>query len=333
MPDISLTLACWNYDRCNPLLDGTVTIPGIELTAHALPPGQLFPLAVSSAPYDITEMSASSYLMQVASGEGAYQAIPVFVSRAFRHGGIYVRADGTINTPKDLEGKRVGVPEYQMTMALWTRGILADEYGVDTDKLKYRTGGTNKAGRKERLSLDLPEHLDVRPIDESRSLNDLFIAGELDAIISPEPPFVFQDGSGQIKRLFGAPGSAERAYYQKTGLFPIMHMIGIRKSLIKAHPGLATDIHNAFVAARRMTMEDMKITARASANRVNLPWFSAEWEATVELMGAEFWPYGIAENRSDLNAMCRYSFEQHLSPRQLDTDELFASETLNLSGI
>jgi len=330
---LSLSLACWNYDRCRAVLDGTVEVPGVDLKTTTLPPGKLFPLAVSDAPYDITEMSSSSYLMQLASGESAYHAIPVFVSRAFRHDGVYVRTDRGIETPKDLEGRVIGVPEYQMTMALWARGLLSDEYGVDFRTFKYRTGGTNRAGRKERLPLKLPENMDVSPIDDTRTLNELFLAGELDAIIAPEPPLAFQQGDPIITRLIRDPPAAERAYYAKTGLFPIMHMIGIRKTLIKEHPGLATELHQAFIKARRLTMDDLRATAVASANRLHLPWFSAEWEATVALMGAEYWPYGVAENRKDLETMCRYSFEQYLTPKCLDVNELFADETLELPGI
>jgi len=330
---LSLSLACWDYDRCRAILDGTVGIPGVDLKTTTAPPGALFPLAVTDAPYDITEMSSSSYLMQLASGESAYLAIPVFVSRAFRHDGVYVRTDRGIEQPKDLEGRVVGVPEYQMTMALWARGLLSDEYAVDFRTFKYRTGGTNKTGRIERLPLKLPENIDIQPIDEQRTLNELLLDGELDAIIAPEPPLAFQQGNPIIARLIDDPSSAERAYYAKTGLFPIMHMIGIRKTLIEAHPGLASDLHRAFVEARRLTMDDLRATAVASANRMHLPWFSAEWEATVSLMGAEFWPYGVAENRKDLQTLCRYSHEQYLTPRCLDVKELFAPEALELGGI
>jgi len=333
MMDLSLTLACWNYDRCLPVLNGTVQIPGVSITTTILPPGQSFPLAVSTAPYDITELSASSYLIQVATGESLYQAIPVFVSRAFRHGGIYVRSDAGIDHPSDLEGRRVGVPEYQMTMALWVRGILADEYGVDTDRIRYRTGGTNVAGRKERLPLALPCHMDVAPIDPQHTLNQLFLEGELDAIIAPEPPHAFQQKHPSIKRLIEQPVDAEKDYFRRTGLFPIMHMIGIRRSLVSAHPGLATAIHSAFVTARKITMDDLQTTARASANRLHLPWFSDEWETTVALMGPDFWPYGVERNYPELDSMCRYSHQQHLTPGRLHVEQLFADETINLSGI
>lgn len=333
MTENTLTLACWDYDRTRPLLEGRVGVPGWRIDAAIMPPEELFPRAVTDAPFDVSELSLSSYLIQVSRGESAYVAIPAFVSRAFRHGGIYIRTASGIKTPKDLEGRLVGVPEYQMTMALWARGMLQDEYGVDTGKLKYRTGGTNKPGRKERLSLNLPERMDVEPVPEGRTLNDLLLAGELDAVLSPAPPDAFVAGDDGIERLFADPAAAEREYFGKTGMFPIMHVIGVRRTLVDENEGLAADLYRAFLEARRLAMEDLELTAKASANRLSLPWFAAEWEQTRALMGEGFWPYGVSENRKELEAVCRYSLDQHLSDRLLSVDELFAPETLDLPGI
>ncbi|NQV83938.1 MAG: 4,5-dihydroxyphthalate decarboxylase [Rhodospirillales bacterium] len=334
MTDHTLTLACWNYDRTLAVLDGRAKVPGWRVDATVAAPEKLFPLAVGEAPFDITEMSLSSYLMQTGRGEGAYVAIPAFVSRAFRHGGIYVRQEAGINTPKDLEGRLVGVPEYQMTMALWARGILQDEYGVDFSTLRYRTGGTNKPGRKERLPLDLPDIMDVEPIDQRRTLNELLVTGELDAVMAPSPPDAFiTNGKGPLRQLFTDPVAAEKDYYLRTGLFPIMHVIGVRRTLLEAHPGLAAAVFEAFVKARILAISELEKTARASANRLTLPWFAAEWEATKALMGPSPWPYGVAENRKDLETAVRYAGEQYLSARDLLVEELFAPETLNMAGV
>ncbi len=327
-----LSLGCWNYDRCQPLLDGRVTIAGVELDPHILYPTDIFARAFTDAPFDISELSASSYIMQAAQGVCAYTAIPVFVSRAFRHGGIYVRTDRGIERPGDLEGRVVGVPEYQMTMALWTRGILQDHYGVDFRNLRYRTGGTNKAGRKERLALDLPPSMDVQPIAEDQTLNELMVAGELDAMISPMTPLAYTQSDPFVRRLFADPVAEERDFYRRTGSFPIMHVIGIRKTLLTADPTLAVRVYEAFVAARRMAMDALEETATASANRLHLPWLAAEWEATRALMGTDYWPYGVAENRTDLEALCRYSAEQYLAPRRPEIEELFVPETCALAG-
>ena len=328
----NLSLACWDYDRCEPLIDGRVAIDGVQLQPNVIYPTDIFAKAFSEASFDICELSASSYVMQVSQGHCEYAAIPVFVSRAFRHSGIYVRADAGIATPKDLEGRLIGVPEYQMTMALWARGILQDDYEVDCRTFKTRTGGTNKAGRSERLPLVLPDHLDVRPIGDDENLNDLMLAGALDAMISPMTPQAFTAGDPRIRRLFADPAAEERAYFARAGVFPIMHVIGIRRQLVDANPELASNVFEAFVAARRIAMDCLEKTATASANRLHLPWVAAEWEATRALMGKDYWPYGFAENIADLEALCRYSHEQHLSPRRLDAKELFIPATLDLSG-
>ncbi len=328
----TLSLACWNYDRCEPLIDGQVTIDGVQLQSNVIYPTKIFASAFTEAPFDICELSASSYVMQLSQGQCEYVAIPVFVSRAFRHSGFYVRADSGIITPKDLEGRLIGVPEYQMTMALWARGILQDDYGVDCHTFKTRTGGTNKAGRRERLPLVLPDHMDVRPIGDAENLNDLILAGALDALISPMTPQAFTEGDPRLRRLFADPAAEERAYFRRAGLFPIMHVIGIRRQLVDANPELAVDVFKAFVAARRIAMDHLEETATASANRLHLPWVAAEWEATRALMGNDYWPYGLAENVADLEALCRYSHEQHLSPRCLDARELFVPATLDLPG-
>jgi len=356
-----LTLACWDYDRTRALLEGRVGVAGWRIDAKAQPPEETFPRAVADAPFDVSELSLSSYLMQVSRGEGAYIAIPAFVSRAFHHGAIYVRTKRGIETPKDLEGRLVGVPEYQMTMALWVRGILGDEYGVDFRKIRYRTGGANKPGRKERLALELPEDMDVAPIPEGSgankpgrkerlalelpedmdvapipegsTLNELLLAGELDAVIAPTPPDGFTAGDKAVRRLFTDPAAEERAYYARTGLFPIMHVIGVRRTLADEHPGLAADLFRAFVEARNLAMREHDLTARSSANRMMLPWFADQWEATKDLMGDDFWPYGVAENRAELEAVCRYSHEQNLGRKRLSVEALFAPETVELPGI
>ena len=328
-----LTLACWDYDRTRALLEGRVEVAGWHIDAKVQPPEETFPRAVADAPFDVSELSLSSYLMQVSRGEGAYIAIPAFVSRAFHHGAIYVRTKRGIETPKDLEGRLVGVPEYQMTMALWVRGILGDEYGVDFRKIRYRTGGANKPGRKERLALELPEDMDVAQIPEGSTLNELLLAGELDAVIAPTPPDGFTAGDKAVRRLFTDPAAEERAYYARTGLFPIMHVIGVRRTLADEHPGLAADLFRAFVEARNLAMREHDLTARSSANRMMLPWFADQWEATKDLMGEDFWPYGVAENRAELEAVCRYSHEQNLGRKRLSVEALFAPETVELPGI
>ena len=323
-----LTLTCWNYDRVAALLDGRINLPGIELNCEVQYPTQIFANAFTKAPYDISELSASSYVMQIARGNCPYIAVPAFISRAFRHGGIYVRSDRGIISPKSLEGRHVGVPEYQMTMAVWARGLLSDEFSVNTDQIIYRTGGTNEFGRRERLPLELPDHLDVKTIGPGRSLNDLILKGDIDAIISPSPPLAFINNNSLVTRLFTDPKVAEQDYFNRTGIFPIMHLIGIRREIADANPGLARTIYDGFCSARDIAMNELFETATASANRIQLPWIANEWEETRSLMGENFWPYGISKNRAALDALCRYSFEQHLAPYKVTLENLFSRETL-----
>jgi 4,5-dihydroxyphthalate decarboxylase len=326
----TLSLGCWNYDRVAALLDGRVGVDGFDLRPTVMPPTEIFACAFTEAPFDISELSLSSYLMQTAAGDCDYVAIPAFLSRAFRHGGVYVNANSGVTKPKDLEGRLVGVPEYQMTMAVWARGILQDEYGVDFRKVRWRTGGLNTPGRKERLPLTLPAEMEVDPIGAGETLNGLLASGGLDAVVAPATPAAFAAGNGHIRRLIEDPAAAERAYFKKTGIFPVMHAVGIRRSLLDKHKGLAAGLYRAFVRAKRIAMDDLAATADASANRLTLPWFAAEWEATRSLMGPDFWSYGVDVNRTALEALCRYSHEQYLSARRLRVEELFHGDTLSL---
>jgi 4,5-dihydroxyphthalate decarboxylase len=332
MADIGLTVACWDYDRTHALLDGRIGVEGCRVIPVTIGPEDAFPRAVSRAEFDVSELSLSSYLLQLARGDCPYVAIPVFLSRGFKHDCYYVRADAGIAEPKDLEGRLVGVPEYQMTLALWGRGILQDDYGVDFRKLRYRTGGLNTPGRKERLPLRLPDHMDVAPIGPERCLNDLLLAGELDAIMSPGPPKAFSDGHPTVRRLIADPPAAERAYFARTGIFPILHVAGIRRDLVDAHPWLPERVFGAFVEAKKIAMAEIDAIANAGANKVTLPWFAAEVARTRALMGDDYWSYGVVANRAALEAVCRYSHEQYLSERPLTVDDLFAEGTLALEG-
>ncbi len=323
MANLTLTLGCWKYDRVRPIIDGTIGVDGCTVAPIVLPTSELFPRAVQRQEFDVTELSVSSHILQVSRGEAGYVAIPVFPSRAYRHACIYVRTDRGIDAPQDLEGKVVGVPEYQMTLALWLRGILQDVYGVDFKTLHYRTGGTNVAGRKERLPLKLPAHMDAQPIPPDQCLNDLLVSGELDAVMTPQPPTAFSEGSPLVRRLFDDVATVERGYYRDTGFFPIMHVVGIRRTLVEQHPWLPQNVFDAFTAAKQMTMDELDDIARGNANRITLPWFAAEWEATRQLMGEDFWPYGLPANRKELETLCRYSSEQYLAERKVTVDEIF----------
>jgi 4,5-dihydroxyphthalate decarboxylase len=308
-------------------MDGTIKVQGCTIIPVAMQSEELFPRVVSRADFDITEMSLSSYLVQLSRNEGEYIALPIFPSRGFRHSGIYIRADAGINEPADLEDRLVGIPEYQMTFGLWIRGILADQHGVDTNRIRYRTGGTNQTGRVERLSLEIPASLDVLPLAADMTLSAALAEGDLDAVLSPTPPKCFTDGDPHIRRLFPNSGAAERGYFSTTGFFPIMHVMGIRKDLAARHPVIVDRIYEAFCEAKRDAFDELAWKMRASVPYISIPWIADDWAETIELMGADYWPYGIDSNRSQLDAICRYSTQQHLSRRKLSIDDLFAPIT------
>jgi len=332
MSELTITLGCNAYDRNKPVMDGRVPIEGCEVAAVKLPGEQLHVRALQRQEFDVTELSVSSYLMQVANGENEYLAIPIFTSRAFRHRCFYIRTDRGIESPKDLEGKKVGLPEYQVTIALWTRGILQDEYGVDFKKLKYRNGGVNQAGREERLPLDLPDFMDVEPVPKDKSLSDLLASGELDAVIGPNVPKCFRENHSKVQRLFPDHVAEEKAFYKKTGFLPMMHLIAVRKTFVEKYPWLAPNVYNAFVKAKHMVMDEYDGIAAYSANMLSLPFFADDLAATKELFGKDYWPYGVEDNRKEIETLARYSEEQFLAKRRVTVEELFAPGTHDLPG-
>jgi 4,5-dihydroxyphthalate decarboxylase len=325
---ITLTLACGAYDRVRPLLDGRVEVAGVRLLALPMPSEQSFPRAVTRAEFDVSELSLSSQIVQVSRGEAAYVALPVPVARAFRHGCIYIRRDAGIAAPKDLEGRAVGIPEYGMTAGLWLRGILADEHGVAVDAIRWRTAGTNAPGRKERLPLELPPELDVRPLPDGATLNEALLSGELDAALSPTPPRAFTEGDGRVLRLFTEPREAAEAYHRRTGFFPIMHLIGVRREILARDPHLGLLLYQAFAEAKRVAEAEWETIIAASSPATMLPFLAEEWSAMRALLGPDPWRYGVRANRAEIDTLCRWSHAQHLSRRLVTRDELFDGATL-----
>lgn len=326
MPKLPLTLACWNYDRTRALMDGRVPVEGIELNYLNLVVEETFFRMLRNREFDVAEMSLSSYTLSLFQDPAPFVAIPVFPSRAFRHSGIYVNADSGIREPRELAGKRVGVPEYQLTANVWIRGILSDEYGVPADSMRYVRGGQEQAGRIEKAAVTLPSGFHLEDISPDKTLSGMLAAGEIDALIAPRAPSSLGDGTEKVRRLFPDYATLERAYYQKSKIFPIMHVIAIRRDVYEANPWVAQSLFKAFVAAQKLAYEDLHEIA---ALKVMLPWLPAELEATERLMGRDFWPYGYNPNVHTLETFLRYSFEQGLAKRLLDPRDLFAASTLD----
>lgn len=320
---LQLSFATWDHDRVMALHDGRAPVSGVALQSVLAPTSELFPQAVGAAPYDITEMSISSYILQVSRGQGDYIALPAFVSRAFRHSGFFVRKGSGIKSLKDFAGKRIGVPEYQMTAALWMRGILNDEAGVRAQDIHWFTGALDQGVRRERLELALPAEMKLTPIKDGQTLQQLLLDGEIDGLLAPKPPNAFLDGNPDLERIFPDFQAAEQAYHAKTGFFPIMHLIGVRKSLCEAHPWLPQALFEGLDKARVMALERLRDVWLGNANRLSLPWLNAGMESTLATMGRDYWRYGVNANLAELKAVCRYSMEQHLAAREVGVEELF----------
>ncbi len=312
-----------------PLHDGTVQVDGVQLESHILPTSTLFPVAVQEARFDVTELSVSSYLLQISRGNSAYTAIPVYPSRAFRHSGFFAHRAADIKSPAEFNGRCIGVPEYQMTAGVWMRGILNDEYGVDCDSIHWRTGALDAGIRKERLELDLPQQMVVEPIQEGQTLQQLLLSGEIDGLLAPKPPQAFLDGNPDIIRVIPDFEAAEMAYYNKTGFFPIMHLLAIRKQLADEFPWLPRALYDASVSARDIALQRLREIWLGNSNRLSLPWLNASMEKTLSTIGEDYWSYGFRANHEELAAICRYSVEQHLAHRKVAPEELFHPSVLD----
>jgi 4,5-dihydroxyphthalate decarboxylase len=330
LANLQLSFTCANYDRVRPLLDGRVRIDGVDIIPTMLEPEEAFHRAFKFSEFDISEISMSSHTVMTARGEAEYVGVPAFLSRVFRHSGIYINTGKGIRTPEDLRGKRVGVPEYQITANVWIRGLLSDEYGVKADEIHWRRGGIEEPGRGERSPIKLPPEIDLQQIPDDRTLSEMLEAGDLDALIGARAPSCFLRGSPNVARLFPDFKAAEQAYFQKTGLFPIMHMIGIRKSLVEKHPWLPVNVYKALVEAKRLAMQDLN---EVNMLLITLPWVVYEYNETRRVMGDDYWPYGVNENRAALEVFLRWHQEQGLSHRRVAVEELFAPSVQDISKI
>ena len=325
MSKLRLSLACWNYDRTRALMDASVQPDGIDLTYLDLPVEETFFRMLRHREFDIAEMSLSSYAVSMFREPRPFVAIPIFPSRSFRHSCIYVNAGAGIREPKDLIGKRIGTPEYQMTAPVWIRGILAEHYGVPVDSVTYYTGGVEQPGRGEKLKLDLPPSIKLKPIGATQTLAAMLASGEIDALHTARMPSTFASSVGKVRRLFDDYKEIEQRYFRETAIFPIMHTVAIRREVYEQHRWVAQSLYKAFVEAQRRTYDDLYVTA---AFKAMLPWLTAHVEETRLLMGEDFWPYGFERNRATLATFLRYHHEQGLSKRLLKAEDLFAPETM-----
>jgi len=325
MSDLKLSIAMGDYDRTRAIYDGRVKIDGVDPTCMLLSPEEMFFRAFRHQAFDISELSISSYSISVARGEPHYVAIPVFLSRAFRHTSIYIRNDRGIASPADLRGKRIGIAEYQLSANVWFRGILEEEYGVKPSEIEWIRGGMDTPGRPEKIKVDLPPDIRMTHAPEGATLNQMLIDGDIDGFVGPRSPRCFDEGHPKIGRLFPDTIAEAEAYYRKTGIFPIMHVLGVRRSLADAHPWLPGALLKAFSQAKDVAEKALSDT---SATKVTMPFVEDNLARARNLMGANIWPYGLDANRKTLGKFLEYHNAQGLSPRKVAIEELFHPATV-----
>lgn len=330
MGRLTVTFAAGRYDRVAPLADGRVPVEGCDLRLIELEPEECFWRMLQGEEFDAAEMSLGSFCMLKARGDDRFVGLPAFLSRSFRHNAIYVRDDGSITEPRQLEGRAVGVPEYQMTAAVWIRGLLQHELGVDLATVRWRTGGIEQPGRIERQPLQLPPGFDVAPIPSDRTLVDQLLDGSIDAITAPRPPRRFRTPGGGVARLLPDYRQREAEYFDRTGIFPIMHLVVVRRELVDAEPWLPTSLYKALVRAKAVALDGI---ADLPALPYSIPFLLAALEDSLERFGPDPWPYGFEENRPVLEAFIALMQEQGLLSGPLDIADLFHPGTRRAARI
>jgi 4,5-dihydroxyphthalate decarboxylase len=322
MADLKLTLACWDYDRTRPLIDGRVKADGIDLDIKIHRPRVAFQRMLDTQEFEVSELSLASYAALKGRGQCPFVAVPVALSKIFRHSCIYVRKDAGIKTPQDLRGKRVGTSQYSSTGLVFMRGMLQDDYGLRSEDMHWFMGGLNTFVEPPLIPLNLPKAVRLDFLKEGETLEKMFDAGELDALLSLYIPKSFLAGAPHVARLFPNYKEAEQDWYRRTKIFPIMHTVVVREDIHRAHPWVAKNIYQAFCEAKALAIDGLYDT---DALRVALPWLLDHVEETWRVFGKDFWPYGLEPNRATWAAVGRYVHEQGLSPRAVSADELFVS--------
>ncbi|GHJ42586.1 ABC transporter substrate-binding protein [Streptomyces sp. TS71-3] len=330
MAPLHLTFACGDYDRTRALQEGTVRPDGIDLTYLRLPVEETFFRMMRHQEFEVAELSLSSYVVSLQQDPSPFVALPVFTSRMFRHGSMYLNSAAGIEKPEDLRGKVVGTPEFQLTACVWLRGILGDEYGVPFDSVSYVTGGQESTGRVEKAALKLPESVRISRAPEDRTLSQMLADGEIDALCTPRVPSPFAARDPRVRRLFPDVVASEKEYYAATGIFPIMHVVVIRRDVYERHPWVAQSLYKALLAAKN---EAYGTIYDSSALRFMLPWLIQGVEEARDLLGGDYWSYGLDANRKTLETFLRYHHEQGLSDRLRTPEELFAPESTEAAVI
>jgi 4,5-dihydroxyphthalate decarboxylase len=319
---LHLTLATTDYDHVRDLVNGVVRADGTVLTAFVLPVEEIFYRFIKNREWDVSELSFGKFIGYASQGASPFVGIPVFPSRVFRHSAFYVRTDRGISTPKDLEGKRVGIPEWAQTAGIYARGFLSETAGVDLRKVHWVQAGMNEAGREEKVEFKLPDGIRYEQ-RRATSVSAMLLSGEVDAAISARVPDAFAKGGGKVARLYPDYRAEEMRYYAATGIYPIMHVIAMRRAVFERYPWTAMNLFKAFDEAKQRSLERIQ---DLTASRIPVPWSAAiasEWSGNF---GDDPFPYGLEKNRKTLEAFCRFAHAQGVTAKRLTPDDLFPKE-------
>lgn len=319
MGNIRLTLACGDYDLTRALIDGRAQPPGIDLTVLPMPSPERHWRMMRFEEFDVAELSMSHYLMAYARGR-EFTAIPIFPHRRFRHSFVFCRTDAGIRQPSDLNGRRVALRTFQNTAGVWTRGILADDHGLDLASVRWLTQD------EEETPWEPPTWLHIERVPAGVNIDRMLVDGQLDAAIYPEALPSFARGDPRVGRLFQRPKEVEREYFQRTGVFPIMHTVVVRNDVLRSFPWVAVSMLRAFREAKECCYQRL-----SDPRQTALAWVQDLLEEQRALLGPDPWPYALDPNRAALSTLIRYSESQGLIPRAPAVEELFAENTLGES--
>ena len=319
MNKLALTAATPDYDHVRDLALGRVRPEGIDLTFLTFPVEEIFYRFIVYKEWDISEISMAKYVSLIAQGDESFWALPVFPSRVFRHSSLYVRRNGPIKKITDLSGRRVGIPEWAQTAAVYSRGLLAHQYGLKLSSIKWIQAGVNQPGRVEKVDLKLPKGVTITSMPD-KSLNGMLLSGEIDAVLAARPPDAFIAGDPKIHRFFEDYQEVEADYYKKTGIFPIMHAVAVRRDVLDKNPWVARNLFYAFDEARRRSIARV---LDGTVSLVPIPWGNEYARRGMELLGDDYFPYGIEPNRKTLEAFLGYAHEQGVCKRLLKVEDLF----------
>jgi len=319
---LALALAVSDYDHVRDLTEGRLRAEGIALVPLRFAVEEIFFRFVKFREWEVSEVSFAKYISLRSQGDDSLVAIPVFPSRVFRHSSIYVRADGPVLSVHDLVGRRVGVPEWAQTAAVYSRGALRHQFGIDLASIAWVQAGVGQKGRVEKVALKLPEGLSLTRRPDT-TLDAMLLEGEVDAVFSAHPLPSLEAGDARMVRLFPDSEPIEREFLRATGVFPIMHTIAIRREVLDRFPWVAGNLFTAFEEAK------LAAVARAremTASRLPFAWAQQAAERMANEMGGDPWPYGIAANHATLDAFCRWAAEQGVAHHRLTPEELFPAE-------